>query len=153
MRYLHSTMFIFISVRSECSWVNFKIYIPLCLYLYWFSLFFLLLLPFHLHSTMFIFIFRACHVIKFPTMIYIPLCLYLYIYVLCGRKTFTRIYIPLCLYLYVGHALEKCFTNNLHSTMFIFICICPLNSSKNNTFTFHYVYIYILPAVLVRNPA
>ena len=120
LRYLHSTMFIFISVRSECSWVNFKIYIPLCLYLYLANHFYSIACYPNLHSTMFIFILQHDFLLCSATSIYIPLCLYLYFFLLF-----------LCLsYLY------------LHSTMFIFILIFSIFSSASAIpFTFHYVYI------------
>ena len=125
------------SVERSCD-----IYIPLCLYLYYFypaALIILFLFTFHyvyiyillrhtfatsfvhLHSTMFIFISWQGLLLQL-LLLYLHSTMFIFIsFCIPFDLINCIIYIPLCLYLYPFCCVFGCYGKNLHSTMFIFI--------------------------------
>ena len=91
-------VYIYISCCFQYTVSCFNIYIPLCLYLYFFNN--IQCIPHsHLHSTMFIFILSWLWVIM-KQLTFTFHYVYIYIRMSFGEVLFSYIYIPLCLYLY-----------------------------------------------------
>ena len=163
---LHSTMFIFILVKSGnktslllftfhyvyiymiSSVITYSLYMKFTFhYVYIYIKEYLVTknLLTHLHSTMFIFIWRTQKRHMVYTVIYIPLCLYLYVSgIIMTTIPYLHLHSTMFIFIFYGAAFSRSIESYLHSTMFIFISIPDIPEEyQKNLFTFHYVYIYM----------
>ena len=119
-------VYIYIQLTESAIKNLFRLYIPLCLYLYELSKWKKIQIwGLYIPLCLYLYIPAVLHMIP-GYILYIPLCLYLYEFS-NQYMLFLRLYIPLCLYLYARQmAADRRIRLPLHSTMFIFILLLRL---------------------------